>query len=41
MQVQVIPAAEILAGLQAGRIGQAMQVAGLLLALAKAGRVAF
>ena len=41
MQVRTVPAADVLAGLRSGIIGQSMQVAGLLLALEKAGRISF
>ena len=37
----VTKVATILAGLHAGLLGQSMQVGGLLLALAKAGRISF
>ncbi len=39
MTVSCLPVAEVLAGLAGGLLGQSMQVSGLLLALAKAGRI--
>lgn len=39
LAVELVPLATALAGLQGGLIGQAMHVAGLLLGLAKAGRL--
>ncbi|RDJ20998.1 NUDIX hydrolase [Bosea caraganae] len=39
LTIELLPLAEVLAGLQNGLIGQAMHVAGLLLGLAKAGRL--
>lgn len=39
LTVELVPLGEVLAGLQGGLIGQAMHVAGLLLGLAKAGRL--
>ena len=39
MTFRLVPVATVLAGLQDGLLGQSMQVAGLLLALAKAGRI--
>ena len=41
MALRLVPVATILAGLHAGLLGQSMQVGGLLLALAKAGRISF
>ena len=41
LAVRCVPLGEVLAGLPAGMLPQSMQVAGLLLALAKAGRAGF
>ncbi len=39
MALRLVPVATVLAGLQNGLLGQSMQVGGVLLALAKAGRI--
>ena len=41
MTLSLVPVSTVLAGLAAGLLGQSMQVGGVLLALAKAGRISF